>query len=84
VFTPLLMMRAFALLAAGKFPTFCAVKFDCGCGTGEVFICTKLAENVLLLAGALIVLLSRSNWLSLDGWRARRRVPDLAAGGRTH
>jgi uncharacterized membrane protein YphA (DoxX/SURF4 family) len=33
---------------------FCAVKFDCGCGTGEVFICHKLVENgvsMLLLAG---------------------------------
>jgi hypothetical protein len=24
------------------------VKFDCGCGTGAVFICRKLVENVLL------------------------------------
>jgi uncharacterized membrane protein YphA (DoxX/SURF4 family) len=27
----------------------CAVKFDCGCGTGEVLICRKLAENCALL-----------------------------------
>ena len=28
---------------------FCAVKFDCGCGTGEVFICHKLVENAALM-----------------------------------
>jgi hypothetical protein len=28
---------------------FCAVKFDCGCGAGEVLICRKLVENVLLM-----------------------------------
>jgi uncharacterized membrane protein YphA (DoxX/SURF4 family) len=27
---------------------FCAVRFDCGCGNGEVLICRKLAENTLL------------------------------------
>ena len=25
------------------------MKFDCGCGTGEVFICHKLVENTVLL-----------------------------------
>lgn len=30
----------------------CAVKFDCGCGTGEVRLCAKLVENVLLTAVA--------------------------------
>ena len=28
---------------------FCAVRFDCGCGAGEVLICHKLLENVLLM-----------------------------------
>ena len=31
----------------------CAVKFDCGCGTGEVRLCHKLAENLLMLAGCM-------------------------------
>jgi uncharacterized membrane protein YphA (DoxX/SURF4 family) len=26
---------------------FCAVRFDCGCGNGEVLICRKLAENLV-------------------------------------
>ena len=57
-FTVVVTRRALALQAAGHLP-FCAVKFDCGCGTGEVFICHKITENVVclilslwLLAGA--------------------------------
>ena len=55
-FTGLVARRALALQAAGGLP-FCAVRFDCGCGAGEVYICHKLAENTLLmaLAAALLV-----------------------------
>jgi len=47
--------RALALQASKGIP-FCAVKFDCGCGNGEVFICGKLLENagLLLLAAGLL------------------------------
>jgi hypothetical protein len=47
-FTLLVFRRALAIQAALAIP-FCAVKFDCGCGTGEVFICPKLLENFVLL-----------------------------------
>jgi hypothetical protein len=47
-FTVIVFRRALAVQAAQAIP-FCAVKFDCGCGTGEVFICRKLMENLLLL-----------------------------------
>jgi uncharacterized membrane protein YphA (DoxX/SURF4 family) len=47
-FTWLVWRRALALQALRAIP-FCAVKFDCGCGAGEVFICGKLAENFLLI-----------------------------------
>jgi uncharacterized membrane protein YphA (DoxX/SURF4 family) len=47
-FTPLVLQRALALAAANKLP-LCLVKFDCGCGTGEVFACNKLLENCLLI-----------------------------------
>ena len=47
-FTLLVLKRALALHAAQAIP-FCAVRFDCGCGTGEVWICGKLAENCLLI-----------------------------------
>jgi uncharacterized membrane protein YphA (DoxX/SURF4 family) len=43
-FTVLVFRRALAIQSALAIP-FCAVKFDCGCGTGEVFICRKLVEN---------------------------------------
>ena len=46
-FTLVVLDRALAIQAAGAMP-FCAVKFDCGCGMGEVFICPKLVENGVL------------------------------------
>jgi len=47
-FTVLVFHRALAIQSALAIP-LCAVKFDCGCGAGTVFICRKLAENVLLI-----------------------------------
>jgi len=47
-FTWLVWRRALALEGLRAIP-FCAVKFDCGCGAGEVFICRKLAENFILI-----------------------------------
>jgi uncharacterized membrane protein YphA (DoxX/SURF4 family) len=54
-FSVVVLLRALAMHQAGGLP-FCAIKFDCGCGAGEVLICRKLAENVLLilLSGALL------------------------------
>jgi len=51
-FTLLVARRAFAIHAEQGTP-FCDVKFDCGCGAGEVIICHKLVENGLLTASAL-------------------------------
>jgi len=48
-FTWLVCQRALNLQSALNIP-FCAVKFDCGCGNGETFICRKIMENVALLA----------------------------------
>jgi uncharacterized membrane protein YphA (DoxX/SURF4 family) len=47
-FTVLVFHRALAIQSALGI-AFCMVKFDCGCGTGAVFICHKLLENFLLL-----------------------------------
>ena len=49
---------------------FCAVKFDCGCGAGEVFICNKLAENCLLLVASLLLVAGhgRSAALRYEIW----------------
>jgi uncharacterized membrane protein YphA (DoxX/SURF4 family) len=48
-FTAVVFHRALALQSAQSIP-FCMVKFDCGCGNGEEFICHKLAENLALIA----------------------------------
>jgi uncharacterized membrane protein YphA (DoxX/SURF4 family) len=47
-FTVVVIKRALAISAAQGL-AFCAVKFDCGCGTGEVFICHKIFENTSLI-----------------------------------
>jgi|SRR5947207_3327282 len=47
-FTVLVLKRALGIASAQGLP-LCDVKFDCGCGTGEVFICRKVAENCFLL-----------------------------------
>jgi uncharacterized membrane protein YphA (DoxX/SURF4 family) len=47
-FTIVVFRRALAIQSALAIP-FCAVKFDCGCGGGEVFICRKLLENLLFI-----------------------------------
>jgi uncharacterized membrane protein YphA (DoxX/SURF4 family) len=59
-FTFIVLKRALALAAASGIP-FCAVKFDCGCGAGEVYICHKLVENTVLLL--------LSAWLLTGGGR---------------
>ncbi|MEI6195700.1 MAG: MauE/DoxX family redox-associated membrane protein [Verrucomicrobiota bacterium] len=59
-FTWIVFQRALSQQAALHIP-FCAVKFDCGCGNGEVFICRKLLENLSLLA--------LSVWLLVGGER---------------
>src|SRR2546429_260632 len=42
-FTIVVLLRALAMREASGLP-FCAIKFNCGCGAGEVLICRKLAE----------------------------------------
>jgi len=47
-FSLLVLKRALAI-AQAQHLAFCLVKFDCGCGAGEVFICNKLVENTVLI-----------------------------------
>jgi uncharacterized membrane protein YphA (DoxX/SURF4 family) len=63
-FTCAVLQRALAMHTALAIP-LCAVKFDCGCGTGEVFICRKLMENVILLVLSGWLLRGRGRKLSL-------------------
>jgi len=64
-FTALVWHRALILQAARAIPSFCAVKFDCGCGAGEVFICGKLLENAGLIVLAFGLLSGRGRLLAL-------------------
>lgn len=57
-FTVIVLRRALAIAATQGLP-FCAVKFDCGCGGGEVLICHKLLENTFLMLLSLWLLFSR-------------------------
>jgi hypothetical protein len=47
-FSVLVLKRALTV-ADLQHIALCAVRFDCGCGGGEVLICRKLVENALLL-----------------------------------
>src|SRR5579859_3433405 len=47
-FTAVVLHRALAI-ADLQHLAFCAVRFDCGCGQGEVLICRKLVENTILI-----------------------------------
>jgi uncharacterized membrane protein YphA (DoxX/SURF4 family) len=58
-FTWIIFQRALNLHAALHIP-FCAVKFDCGCGSGEVFVCRKLLENFILLVLSVWLFFGRS------------------------
>ncbi len=56
-FTTAITLRAVALHRAGT-AAFCSLRFDCGCGTGEVLICLKLLENVALCGLAALIVLA--------------------------
>jgi uncharacterized membrane protein YphA (DoxX/SURF4 family) len=63
-FTVLVAHRALGIHQAEAIP-FCAIRFDCGCGAGEVNICGKILENgflILLAASLLIVRVDRWCW----------------------
>ena len=55
-FTAAVANRGLAL-AREQDTRLCVIKFDCGCGTGEVFVCNKLVENSLLIGLAVLPLI---------------------------
>ena len=62
VFTVAVTGRALAIQAAGGLP-FCAIRFDCGCGVGEVNICGKILENgFLILLAAMLLVVRADKW----------------------
>ena len=64
MFTLVVWHRALLLQASLHIP-FCAVKFDCGCGTGVEYICRKLAENILLAVLSVWLLVGRGKQFCL-------------------
>jgi len=65
-FTIIVTLRALHIYHTENIP-FCAIKFDCGCGTGEEWICHKIPQNLGLSALSLVVLFSRSRRWCLRG-----------------
>jgi uncharacterized membrane protein YphA (DoxX/SURF4 family) len=63
-FTPLIWHRALELAALQQL-AFCAIRFDCGCGMGEVYACNKLVENSLLFLLSAWLAVSRRSYLCL-------------------
>jgi uncharacterized membrane protein YphA (DoxX/SURF4 family) len=59
-FTLAVINRAWHIHDLQSIP-FCAIKFDCGCGMGEVFICRKVLENGVLILLALWLTLKPGN-----------------------
>lgn len=60
----LMVLRRALQIAEFQQIAFCAVKFDCGCGTGEVYICRKLVENSLLTVLSLWLITGAGNKLA--------------------
>jgi len=59
-FSGAVLHRALAIHDA-KGLALCAIRFDCGCGTGQVAICQKLAENGVAVALAALILFAASH-----------------------
>jgi uncharacterized membrane protein YphA (DoxX/SURF4 family) len=54
-FTFIVLKRAMDIHDEKAIP-FCAIRFDCGCGAGQVIICHKLLENSLLIFLSMLLL----------------------------
>lgn len=69
-FTAAVAWRARGIQHELGYPSFCDVKFDCGCGTGVVEICPKIVENLLLLGfAALLWSAGPGRWTARALWR---------------
>ena len=63
-------------MAAEGIP-FMDVKFDCGCGGGEVYTWKKAIENTAWFLLSLVALFSCSRRFSLELWLARRNPASM-------
>jgi uncharacterized membrane protein YphA (DoxX/SURF4 family) len=67
-FSLAILHRALELQATLDLP-FCAIRFDCGCGAGEILVCAKLLENLTWFALASWLVISRHAPRHLLVWR---------------
>ena len=74
VFFTLIVYGRGGELAVEEAQSFCDVAFDCGCGTGKVNVCWKLAENSPLIVLCGIGVVSASRRYTLDRWRRDRKT----------
>lgn len=60
---------------------FCAIYFNCGCGTGEEWICGKIPKNLGMCVLSLIILFSKSRRFCLEHlvWPERPSEPAIGA-----
>jgi uncharacterized membrane protein YphA (DoxX/SURF4 family) len=63
-FTSVIIRRALVIAATKGLP-ICAIKFDCGCGNGEVYICGKVLSNLGLILLSLWLVLGFGRRLCL-------------------
>ncbi len=63
-FSIMVWLRALQLMASFD-GSFCSLSFDCGCGSGEVFVCQKLLQNGCLFIGALLLVWQGAGRLAL-------------------
>jgi putative oxidoreductase len=81
-FTVVVFKRALALAAAQGL-SFWLVKFDCGCGNGEVIIWQKMIENSLLILLAAGLLTGHGRSFCARFSLLRRVAPDATRGEST-
>ena len=80
VFSAAILLRALDIHAAGG-QAFCAIKFDCGCGSGEEFVCSKLPQNLGLMALCVLTLWSRSRRYCLTSLLSSPTKPEAGPAG---
>jgi uncharacterized membrane protein YphA (DoxX/SURF4 family) len=65
VFTTAIAIRTIGIYQQGG-QGFCDIAFDCGCGSGVIVICKKLAINTSLIIMSAIPLVSKSRLFAVD------------------
>lgn len=79
IFTGAVLLRSLAIYGQGHI-AYCAIKFDCGCGSGEVYICPKLLENTALIVLSFVAAISRSRRFCLSAPLTRfSRLPSVVS-----